>query len=469
MSYRAAAPLTDDSGDALHRTGLWTAARRWWWLLLVAAAAAGVMGYLVASRVPPTYEAEAQLLVGPVLADQGTLKAAGQNSQTYAALATTSNVLDAVRGEEQLGLTTSQLRSKINATANDVTRILSIKAQDGNPQVAQRLANAVALALVQYVGSNGVTAIQPQTSTDQTSTSGSPTPPPPAASQGQPESKLQTIQRATAPKKNTGLSPLLIAPGAAIAGLLGALGLVVIVESLGNGIRDEDDLGRLARADVLGSVDGIRRPRRGEPLVGAGASSRAAVAYRVLAAKIQSANGDAALRSLVVVGVEPGDGSGELSANLAAVLAASDTRVTLVDLGGRDEIQHLFSANGADGGIVGRAKLHRYGKETLANFGVQGHDGLTLALPRFGIESFDRDEARGLLESLLGETDIVVVNAPPVDRSPGSLVWTRVADGAILVAQSRRTNRNKVGPAADSLRMIRANLLGTVLRDPRGV
>ena len=59
-------------------------ARRWWWTLLVATAVSALIAYLVASRIPPTYEAGAQLLVGPINTDVDTLRASSQLDRAWA-------------------------------------------------------------------------------------------------------------------------------------------------------------------------------------------------------------------------------------------------------------------------------------------------------------------------------------------------------------------------------------------------
>ena len=65
-------------------SGYFAVVRRWWWTLLVAAWVAGLAGFYVASRIPPTYESSVQLLVGPLNTDDETLRASGQLIQTDA-------------------------------------------------------------------------------------------------------------------------------------------------------------------------------------------------------------------------------------------------------------------------------------------------------------------------------------------------------------------------------------------------
>jgi uncharacterized protein involved in exopolysaccharide biosynthesis len=67
--------------------------RRWWPTLLIATWVAGVTGFLVASALPPRYEAETQVLIGPSSGDIDTLRASSMLVQTYAQLASSDEVL----------------------------------------------------------------------------------------------------------------------------------------------------------------------------------------------------------------------------------------------------------------------------------------------------------------------------------------------------------------------------------------
>jgi len=462
------------------RADVFDAIKRWWWLLLIAAALAGGMAYLVTSGVQPTYEAETRLLVGPVSADKDTLTAAGQLSQTYAALVASELVLAGTKEALALPLSLSRIRSKVDVNANVATRILTIRVSDGDPGFAAALANTLAdeLGVIVEEGfappaGGAATGTTPGTDTGATTTGGQ---------AGQPEStraeasaalasQLHVIEEATPASKPVGAATYLIVPGAAIAGVIGALALLIALDLLGTGVRDREELSRLADIDVLGRIDGRRGYRRGHgnksPLIVLREPEQsAAVAYRLLATTIESAQGDEPLRSLLIADTERGDGAGELAANLAAVAASGDSRVTLVDLSDEHEIGRLFGVNGAlSKQSLTRARPLRHGKEMIDRFRLVDNRDVLLALPRDSGRQLDREEAEALLAFLLEESDRVILMAPPVDRSANTLVWAQVADATVLVAQTGRTNRNKIGPAVETLRMIRANLLGAVLRD----
>jgi polysaccharide biosynthesis transport protein len=470
-----------EAGIGFDRGGFVASARRWWWLLVLAATASGLMAYLIATRIPPTYTAETKLLVGPLNASEETIKAAQALTQTYAALVESDRVLQAATETSGVvGLSPETLRKEVSVSGNQTERILTIGVADENPEVAVRLARAFPTALTDFItevesaggvggpggqgtGTGTDTATTPTETTGPTTTGPTPTVPLPA-------STLEVIQPAQTATKSSGTSTTLIVVGAVIGGMIVALLIAVIADSFTTSVRDEDEVARLTGASVLGSVDGWRGSRRGGLVVTADPDSKAAVAYRLLAMKIEGMSGSAPPRTLVVVATESSDGGAELAANLAAVLASGDGPVTLLDLASRKDVQAVFHPNGTrpDRRPLRRATLLRHEGMVLERFRVAGQS-LTVAFPRASLDALDRDGAQGLLDSLLEDTEMVVINAPPVDRSAATLALASAADATVLLARARRTNRRKVGPAADSLRMVGANLVGTVLRDSRAV
>src|SRR5205823_6886175 len=130
------------------------------------------------------------------------------------------------------------LKSKVNVTASDVTRLVAIRARDRNPEQAATIANAVARELVAWASLRGNSS---------------------------PEGQLTVVESASPPIHSTGPSSAVIVPLAAVAGLLGAFGLAALVDSLFTVVRNEEDLAALARLSVLGAVDGQSPSRSSRP------------------------------------------------------------------------------------------------------------------------------------------------------------------------------------------------------------
>ena len=118
----------------LELSGYLATARRWWWTLLVATWIAGLAGYLVATRIPATYEARSLMLVGPVGGDLNTLRASGQLALTYAELVTVNPRLEAAISQAQVSLSANDLRAATRVTANDTTRTLVSASRTGAPR-----------------------------------------------------------------------------------------------------------------------------------------------------------------------------------------------------------------------------------------------------------------------------------------------------------------------------------------------
>jgi tyrosine-protein kinase len=391
------------------------------------------MGFLVANRLPAAYEAEARLLVGPLSADKDTLSAAGAQARTYAALATTTPVLDDTARRSGLGGSAAAVRSKVHdVTASDVTRLISVRIRDSEPERAATIANALAAVLRAR------------------------------AEPGPLAGRLQIVERAAAPRNSVGPSASLIVPLAAIAGLLGAFGIVVLVDSLTTAVRTEGDLAAVSPVAMLGSVNGARRGD--QPLVmEAEPHSAAAAAYRLLATKISLSNSERPLRSILVLDAHGGHSSGRLAANLAAALAEDGTRVVVIDGGEQAGVMELFQHEGkASTETVQRARPLRIGQLTFDRFRLRG-PRLIVIQPRKPSEPLYAEQAAETIEHLLTGADLVVLTAPPVDGSASSMVWAHAADATLLVAERDHTKREQMGPAVESLRIAEANVIGTVL------
>jgi len=413
--------------------------RRWWWLLAVGTAAAAFVGFLVASRLPPAYEAQTRLLVGPVSSSRDTLRAAGEQARTYAEVATAAPLLQSAA--TNLGLQGSGLglKSKVTVTASDVTRLIAIRARDQNAEQAAAIANALARELVVWAAQHGNNA---------------------------PEGRLTVVEAASPPNHSTGPSSLVIVPLAALAGLLGAFGLAALVDSLIRVVRNEEDLASAGPVNVLGAVDGRLPSRSHRPLVvDARPSSDAAAAYRLLAAKIEMSGRDGLPRSLLVLEARGGRSGSRLAANLASVLSKAGKRVVLLDGGERDELTTLFGLDGQGDrrkASVRRARPVRIGQLTLDRFRVHG-SGLIIVRPRPRSEPLDAKQAAETIDSLLDDADLVILTASSIDRSPNSLAWSRAAQATVVVAESGHTRREQIPSALETLRIVNANVIGTVL------
>jgi capsular polysaccharide biosynthesis protein len=114
--------------------------RRWFWLIGLATLIAGATTYWVSAQEPSIYIGKARLIVGPGVdslnPDLDALRTGGMLLQTYAELATTQPVLQAVIDDNKLDINPDRLKKQINVTSNEATQMLTISVQDEDPTQA---------------------------------------------------------------------------------------------------------------------------------------------------------------------------------------------------------------------------------------------------------------------------------------------------------------------------------------------
>lgn len=417
---------TGDGRGAVAPTSGWrVVVRRWRWMLLVAALAAGIAAYVSAARDEPTYDGKAVLLVGPISSDIETLRASGALAQTYAQVAISRPLLDAT--EKKLKL--PGIGDEITASASDVTRLLTISVRDTDPVLAAKIANAHAAELVAFAQRRH----------------------PRPGGPGQ----VQMVDPAEPEDIAVGPSPALIALLAALAGLGGALGLALLLDRSGQSVSGKEDIKALTGVGFLGTLDkgAARRDKAGRTVLEAAPMSRAADQYRLLAAKLMAMGP----RTMLVLSMEEDDGV--VAANLASALGASGARVALLDADETDT--RIASVNGH--------KDVALDAEVLTGEAVAARGAGTQLMTRpaaFPSSNGAVENAKRLLEELLQEHDMVIVHARPLGRSVSGLMWGRVTDGTVVVAQRDRTAADDLRTALESLELVHAPIIGTVLTTP---
>jgi polysaccharide biosynthesis transport protein len=370
--------------------------RRWWWTLLLAAWIAGLIGFLLASQIPPSYEARARLLVGPINADQSTVRASESLSQTYAELATTEPVLDAVVDRLQLPVSGRDIAGTFSVSANPTTRFITIRAFHQDPAAAAALANAIGETLVETTSAPG----------------------------GRPEGEVALVDPAATPFAATGPNVSLMAMLAGATGLLIAGMLAAVVEYLSNTVRSRNELAELAGAPVLGEI-GIAGSLPSDPrrplIVEAEPESRAALGYRLMVSRMPLDKGHNRVRSILIVGAQAGDRSGEFAANLSAVLGRSGRSVTLIDADDLEGLAtRLFDLRDRKGisDLIGMPAADVRKEATLDEVRVDWPPAIDLIpVGQSQTELLQEDTARQLLDALKSRSELVVVSGAPVHRS----------------------------------------------------
>lgn len=406
--------------------------RRWWWTLIVAVWVAGLAGYLVGSRIPPTYETRARLLVGPINTDIDTLRAAGQLVQTYAELVTSQPIIDSTIQELGLTASASELRTNVRATADDVTRLLTIRVQDSDPERAAAIAGSLSDELIQLA----------------------------AAGTSRPEGELQVVEFPEVPRSPIAPQLSLIVLMAAAAGFVASLILVVMIEYVSDAVRGRADLEHVgAGLPFLGQVS-ARHSRSARTPGQLAHDGPVAVRYRLIAQKIRYRSEGGASRSTLLVGAQPSGELVDVALATAASLAGGEEPVTVVDLSG-DLGESL--------GMAGRRGLFDWLRREIANLDdVRLAHAPGLYIVPAGHRPSDAGDPERATDALaaLTATGQVIVHGGSLDSSPHGLNWARLVDSTVVVAVRERTRRENVRLAVENLRSVGARMAGLILVEP---
>jgi len=191
----------------------------------------------------------------------------------------------------------------------------------------------------------------------------------------------------------------------------------------------------------------------------------AAEAFRTLRAALDLARSHPPVRTIAVVGADPGSGASFVAFGLAQASANLKMGVVLVDANLRRPILAAVLHVPEQPGLV----------EAL-NKGTVDWDELPQANPlqrRFRVlpAGQEVDDAPGVLGSgalrktldQLDGADHVVVDSPAVDESIDALVIAAQCDAAILVVDARQTSRRAMENAVSRIRHANVDLLGAVV------
>lgn len=413
-------------------SGYFGVLRRWWWTLIVAVWVAGLAGFLLGSQIPPTYETRVRLLVGPINTDIETLRAAGQLVQTYSELTTSQPLLDSVTRELSLPLSTSELRARIRATADDVTRLLTIRVTDEDPERAVDIASTLSDELIQ-LAAGGTT---------------------------RPEGELQTVDFPETPTTPIAPQLSLIVLLAALGGLVTAVIVILLLEYLSDSMRTREELEHLVPAPFLGrvAIDESLATQSNRRLPSDGPS---AATYRQDLAKIERATGGS-VRTIAMFGPTGQPEVSDAVVAQAVAIAEAAPRVTIVDIGG-DLSRRLDLAD--------RAGLRDWladPSRPIDDFRIALTGDLSIVTSGAGgaIEAIGADQVERLRDQLLEREGSIVIAGGSLDVAPAGVVPAAIADAVIIVAVRDRTRRSELRRLAENLRLVGARLAGSLLMEP---
>ena len=248
------------------------------------------------------------------------------------------------------------------------------------------------------------------------------------------------------------------------------VGVAVLGDVLDNTIRDPDQVARLMKTDVIGSLPAVKDWRRhlspiptlaahrsGTALIrdqdgGYKALSTYEEAIRTLRNSILLTDFDRRLRSVLLTSASPSEGKSTVAAHLAGTHAGQGKRTLLIDGDlRRPSVHRLYQVPNSVGlsnvlmqQISWRDALIRMDDPT-------GLDVLPAGPPTRRASDLMGMGLAELIEEATREYDLVVLDAPPLLGFAEPLQMATAVDGVIVVARAGETSRKALSTVITTL------------------
>nr|AIW63117.1 EPS transport protein [uncultured bacterium] len=267
---------------------------------------------------------------------------------------------------------------------------------------------------------------------------------------------------------------------------LAAVGAAVVSDVLDNTVRDPEQVARLLRTEVIGSLPVVKNWRgrlgpvatngngngngHGMALAPVEAAAHTLTGYdeaiRTLRNSILLTDFDRRLRSVLVTSASPGEGKSTIAAHLAVAHAEQGHKTLLID------------------GDLRRPSVHRrfeipsvLGLSNVLVAELPWRDALVRLerLPELDILPAGPPSRRASdlvgrgLEQVLGEAsfqyDLIILDAPPLLGFAEPLQMATAVDGVVVVTRAGETSRKAVASVLATLGRLRATVVGLVLNE----
>jgi capsular exopolysaccharide synthesis family protein len=264
-----------------------------------------------------------------------------------------------------------------------------------------------------------------------------------------------------------------------ILSLILALALALLVEAFDTTVKSQSEIERDLGVPYLGMIPvfskklesrlSSRGPARGQAFnrdtfVIDFPKSTMAEACRSIRTNLLFMASEQPLRSLVVTSAGPREGKTTASISIASVTAQSGTGVLLIDADMRKPRLHSVFGIRKDIGfssvLMGEASLDEVLHQTdVPNLTVMACG----PVPQNPSELLHTDRFREMLAELSSRYGLVIIDSPPLVPVTDAAILGGQVDGVIVIVKAGSTRKELVSRAVDSLRSVKANVLGAVL------
>jgi len=285
---------------------------------------------------------------------------------------------------------------------------------------------------------------------------------------------VRLLDEATLPGAPISPRRMMVLAVAFVIGLILAVGSALLVDYADATVKDWKDLEDRLGHKVLGVVPviGTRGSRHMTPeerrekdlYIHQNPTSNAAEASRSLRTNLLFMSTAKKLETLLITSASPSEGKSMMAVHIATSVAASGSRVLLVEadmrrprLAGSFKVSQALGLSSA---LVGSDAIDRYVQKTE----VQNLDLLACGpVPPNPAELLYTTRFAELLAEMKRNYDTVIFDSPPILPVADGLVLAQQLDGVLVVVRAGQTSRHALRHALRSLANVEAPILGMVL------
>jgi capsular exopolysaccharide synthesis family protein len=187
--------------------------------------------------------------------------------------------------------------------------------------------------------------------------------------------------------------------------------------------------------------------------------------YRTIRTNIQFSMIDGGLETLLITSATPSSGKTTTATNLAAAFASEGIRVLVVATDMRKPTMHkIFNVQNTRGLTTllldSSLEVKDVARRSYVNNLYYINSG---PIPPNPAELINSNRMNNLIEEMKAEFDLVIFDSPPLLAVTDAQILATKVDGTIIVIPQGEVTKDELDDAADMLKNVKANVLGTVM------
>jgi capsular exopolysaccharide synthesis family protein len=410
------------------------------WIVLGVFLAFAVSAAIVSKALDKVYETKSTLIVAANSKGQtfDQVQASQALARSYEQIIGSPNIAQLVADRLADGTTKDYVLDHTSSEPIAQTQLISITAEDRDPARAKHVANTFAAVFVKYARRNLV---------------------------GTTDARISVADLAPLETEAARPKPTLYTLIAGLLGLALGVGLAFLRDRIDHRLRTPADVEARFEIPVLARV-----PRRGRSDTQIAAFNES---YRILRTNLQFAAGNGRLDSLAITSGAEGEGKTTTVVQLAVASAEVGLKVAILEADlRRPVLQQRLRPDTVEPLRPGLSNYLVEGTPLDEVIHSTGRPGISLIpsgpIPPSPAALLETERARGIVDELLREHDIVLVDCPPLNVAADASIVASSVDGAVVVVDLNTSTEDTVRDAIRRLRTVHAPLIGLLLNRDRG-